>query len=146
MGTKRTNQEKLWRLADALIEDVLSASDEEILAELDEDGDVAALKAELAGDIEAAKALSGKAKLAAARKAVSAERRRRQPRERFSPEQARQRLSQALAGTPASSRLTLAARQGQVVPDEDLEGLIDDAADLGIKLDHDAKENPSDSS
>ena len=134
METKRTNQEKLWRLADALIEDVLSTSDEDILRELDEVSDAEALKAEIAADIEAAKARLGKAKLAAARRAVSAERRTTRPRHRFSRHQARTRLSTAMAGSAAASRLTLAARHGEAVPDEDLDGLIEDASDLGLDL------------
>jgi hypothetical protein len=143
MENKRANQQKLWRLADALIDDVFAASDDEILAELDECGGVDVLRAEIAGDIAAAKSRLGRAKLAAARKAVAAERRGRTPRQRLSPHQSRRRLSQALAGSPASSRLTLAARRGQGVPDEDLDGLVEDATDLGINLD-DPTEDSSD--
>lgn len=135
MGTKRTNEQRLRSLVDALVEDVLTASDEELLAELAEDGGAAALKAELAADIEAAKARLGRAKLHAARKAVSAEQRdSRKARQRFSPDEARRRLSRSVAGSSGASRLTLAARKGQGVPDEDLDGLIEDAADLGINL------------
>lgn len=134
METKRTNQQRLWRLADALIDDVLSASDEEILAEFDECGGLDALRAEIAADIEAAKGRLGRAKLAAARKAVAAEKRGRTPRRHLTPDQSRRRLSQALVGSPASARLTLAARRGQGVPDEDLDGLVEDASDLGINL------------
>jgi hypothetical protein len=144
METKRTNQEKLWRLADALIDDVLSTSDEDILRELDEDDCAEALKAEITADIEAAKARLGKAKLAAARRAVSSERRTTRPQHRFTPQQARTRLSTAMAGSAAASRVTLAARHGGAVPDEDLEGLIEDASDLGMDL-GDHPENNSDS-
>jgi hypothetical protein len=144
METERANQQKLWRLADALIDDILSASDQEILAELEECGGVGALRAEAAADIEAAKGRLGRVKLAAARKAVAAERRGRSPRQRLGPEQSRRRLSQALAGSPASARLTLAARRGQGVPDEDLDGLVEDATDLGINL-GESTEEPSDS-
>ena len=134
MDTKRPSQQKLWRLADALIDDVLSASDKEILAEIDECGAIDAMAAEAAADIEAANRRLGRAKLADAQRAVEAEKRRRAPRRRLNPEQSRRRLSQALAGSPASARLTLAARRGQGVPDEDLDGLVEDATDLGINL------------
>jgi hypothetical protein len=144
MESERTNHERLRRLADFFVEDVLSASDEEILAELDSEGGADALKAEMTADVEAAKTRLGKAKLAAARRAVSADRTRRHSRQRFAPDQARKRLTEAVKGHVGSTRLTLAAREGQGIPDEDLEGLIEDATDLGLNI-GEATEDSSDS-
>jgi hypothetical protein len=145
MESERASHERLRRLADFFVEDVLSASDEEILAELDGEGGADALKAEMTADVEAAKTRLGKAKLAAARRAVSADRTQRHSRQEFGPDQARKRLTDAVKGHAASSRLTLAARDGQSIPDEDLEGLIEDATDLGLNI-GEATEDSSDSS
>jgi hypothetical protein len=134
MGTKRATHDKLCLLTDILIEDIMSAPDEAILAEIEEDRGIASVMATASADLASVKVHLGKAKLVAARKAVSAERRSRQPRSRVAPAQARKRLSTAFAGSAGGARFTLAARKGDGVPDTDLEGLIEDAADLGINL------------
>lgn len=146
MGIKRVNEMQLWRLADALMEDILTASDGDILGEIEEDGTAASVQSDAAADLAAARSRLGKARLAAARRAVSAERKIKPRRARADPAQARRRLTRAIvSSSEGSSRFTLAAREGEAVPDEDLESLIEDATDLGINL-GDEGEDSSDSS
>lgn len=146
MTAKPITDEKLLRLADALFEELLATPDTELLAELEQCGlTVTDVEAQAAADLDAALARIGKAKLLAAQEAVAREPRRSRRSRPTNVASARKRLSQAFSsGDAAKARMTLAARLGQDMPDEDIEGLIDDAADLGIDL-GETSEDPSDS-
>lgn len=137
MTNKRIFDDKLVRLIDALVEETLSAPDDEILADFEQSGlSPTDIEAQGIADLEEALARIGRLKLLAARSAVATEpRRKHRPRPRSIPD-ARKRLAQAFSPKDtAKGRMTLAARLGQDMPDEDIEGLIEDAADLGIDID-----------
>ena len=71
-GDLKKERNALDRLADALVDDILSASDEEILAEAQEDGiDPTKLVGQLREVFERAATEAGKAKLAAARRGAA---------------------------------------------------------------------------
>jgi hypothetical protein len=124
----------LRRLADALAEDILKATDEEVLAEVVElYGDPVKVAAETRRALGEAVAASGKEKLRAARAAVNSLNTRQLKAVRLSPVEARRCLAEVLAGDPDTSRkLTLAARKGPELSDEDVIGMVDDLMALGV--------------
>ena len=128
-------QEALDRVAEKLAEDVLNATDAEILAEAEEDGrDIAAEAASSRAILVKALAAQGKRRMAAARAAIDARSATSAPTaRRLSPEQARQLLARALRDAPETSdKLTMAARKGQDLSDADVYGMLDDLVDLGL--------------
>jgi hypothetical protein len=138
MTSKPSDQEALLRLAIALAEDVLSASDEEIVAEAVDDG----IGVDSAADAGRAKfeevvKASGRSRLAAAKAAVSAQR----PSAKvikLDPVSARQRLERFLARDPETARkVTLAARKGEGLSDSDVMGILQDLEELGVDVDAD---------
>jgi hypothetical protein len=125
----------LDRLADALVEDILSASDEEILAEARRDTQspekmVAATRAVF----ERAMVAEGKARLANARAAVQRERQLGTSSVRsLSSQDARRQLQSVLTQDPElEKKLTLAARKGEGLSDEDVYGMLEDLEALGV--------------
>jgi hypothetical protein len=137
MTAKPIKDEKLLRLADALFEDLMSTPDAELLSELEKFGPSPSdVEAQAAADLDEALARIGREKLAVAQAGVATQpRRTRKPRS-DNVARARRRLAQAFSPKDATKgRMTLAARLGQDMPDEDIEGLIEDAADLGIDID-----------
>ena len=125
----------LDRLADALVEDILSASDDEILAETRQDTEspteiVAATRAVF----ERAVLSEAKARLAHARAAVQRERQHRTSSVRgLSSEDARRQLQSVLKRDPElEKKLTLAARKGEALSDEDVYGMLEDLEALGV--------------
>ncbi len=128
-------RQALDRLTEKLIEDLLTASDGEILAEAKEDGrDVAKDAARSRAIFAKAVAAQGKRKMAAARTALNARAAPRTlPSARLTPEQARATLARALRAAPdAATRLTMAARKDQGLSDADVYGILEDLADLGL--------------
>lgn len=136
-GTK-SDRTALTRLADAFVEDVLNASDEDILAEAKEDcPNPPAAAAHTKALFERAAAAAGKERLDAARAAL-AQQRGPATVTRLDAAEARRRLQQVLTRDPdMAHRLTLAARkdQGQGLSDNDVLGLFEDLAELGITPD-----------
>ena len=128
-------QEALDRVAEKLVEDVLNATDAEILAEAKEDGrDIAREAASNRAIFARALAAPGRRRMATARAAIDARSAASAPLpRRLSPEQARQLLARALRDAPeTSAKLTMAARKGQVLSDADVYGMLDDLVDLGL--------------
>jgi hypothetical protein len=116
----------LDRLADALVDDILDASDEDILAEITEDhGDPDRLAADLRALFERTALEAGKAKLAAAKQAAYAARRKGATVLNIDHAEARRRYDRI------SSPLTLAARKGEGQSQRDIESAIEDLAELG---------------
>lgn len=141
-GDKKKEREALDRLADALADDILSASDEDILAEADEDhGDYAKLAAEARGLFERAKQEAGKARLAAAKKAVTAVRRQDSIVISIDPAEDRRRYNAIVArDSTLSAKLTMAARKGEGQSERDIESAIEDLAELGALKDDDEED------
>jgi len=129
----------LARLENALVEDILAASDDEIAAEIVEvHGDPKKVAAATRAVFEKALAGMGKARLAAARAAVDASRRRPATVVALDPAAARRRLDKLMATDPeVASKLTLAARKGSSPSDADVRSMLEDLEELGIVLPHD---------
>lgn len=130
-GRKERERQALDRLADALVDDILNTSDEDILAELKEEGvDPDRQAADMRAQFEKAAVASNKAKLAAAKAAVAADRGPR-PASASAPidmAEARRRLRSAMA----SQQMTLAARNETEMTDSDVLGMLEDLKDLGV--------------
>jgi hypothetical protein len=139
MTVKRSNRAALDQLANALVENILNATDKEVLAEAHEDYENPAQAATNARALfETAVAVVAKRKLTAAKAAVAADLGSPRTVIRLDPSQARRRLERMLARDPeTASKLTLAARKGQGLSDEDVQGMLEDLEVLGIPPDSD---------
>jgi hypothetical protein len=128
MSDRPTREEtELERLQDALIEDLVSASDEEVLGEAREDGlDPAVVSTEMLSLLEAAELRVGKAKMAAAKVGAAAAR-RLVPR---GPTNVGGMRASA-ANDAEARRLTTAARNGTEQSERDLKGVAEDLVELG---------------
>jgi hypothetical protein len=136
MTDPKSDRAALDRLADALAEDILNASDQDILAEVKTDGEnPAAIGAEIQTLFAKAKAKVAKRQLAEAKAGAAASRRQTANVVRLNPAEARKTLARALTRDPeTASKLTLAARKGEALSDEDVRGMLEDLAELGIPL------------
>lgn len=134
-GPGNSDREALERLGDALVEDILAASDEAILAETKQDGeDPEAVAAAMRALFEKVVATKGKARMAAAKTAVAADRQRSAAVIPLNPAAARRLLDRALARDPeAASKLTMAARKGKGsgLSDDEVRSLLEDFQELG---------------
>jgi hypothetical protein len=134
-GPEDKDREGLERLDKALIEDILAASDDEILAEAREDGtDPEAVATAMRALFENTIAASRKARLAAAKAAVAADRIRPATDLPSDPMEARRLLERVLA---RQGDLTTAARKGGrggTLSDEEVYGLLQDFRDVGISI------------
>jgi hypothetical protein len=133
-GSEKEARDALRRLADALAEDILNAPDQQVLEDAAEIyGDPNQLAQNMRALFERTVAEQGKARLAAARAAIDAERNPPAAARRLDPAAARRRLKRALAADPATARkLTLAARKGQGLSDEDVRSMLEDLEELGV--------------
>jgi len=128
---RKRQQEPIRLLVDLLAEDILAASDAEILAEMREDGDDPDRAAsDMLGVFERALILSNKSRLAAARLAVAAERQSRGAAPIIDIADARRQLRDALMRKDLP--LTMAARNENELSDADVIGLVQDMRELGI--------------
>jgi hypothetical protein len=131
MTSKPTNRDALHRLTVALVEDILNASDEDILAEARQEHPSAAKTRAL---FERAAAQAAKGRIVAARSAAANDRSRPASRIPLDPAEARRRVERILAQDP---NLTLAARKGQGSSDDDIKSLLEDLKELGLASDTD---------
>jgi len=129
-------QEKLDRLADALVEDILATSDEDILKEAEEDydDDVNAVIDNMRQLIAKTLLQRNKRKLALARQIY--EQKALQPRAtlRTMSLQEKRKLLAKIAANDIYLRdkLTLAARQGEELSETDLDSMIEALRDLHL--------------
>lgn len=133
MTKKPETGDALHALADTLVDDLMSLTDAELLAEARNDGvDPEAEAAELRSQIAAAMVQSGKARLQAAKAALKQA--QAQSMSAASPLriQDRSRVLAQFAGNDErlSSRLTMAARNGEAATDRELESIMRDLRDL----------------
>lgn len=133
-GKQSEEREALLRLADAMAEDALSASDADIAAEAREDGEeLHTVTAKMLALFDRAESEAGKSRMAAARRALEAQRTTAPRVFRLDPARARARLQRALEQSPdTAKKLTLAARKGEDLSDEDVLGMLEDLEELGI--------------
>lgn len=132
------DRKALERLQKALIEDILSTSDADILAEAAEEGtDPEAAATAARAQFEKTVAANKKARLAAAKAAVAADRLRPVGVLPSDPQEARRLLERLLERHPdTGGELTMAARKGRSagLADEEVYEVLEDFRDLGIDL------------
>jgi hypothetical protein len=127
-----TNKKAL-RLADALVEDILSTPDRKILGEFtDLNGDPRKNSDGMRALFEKSVLKVRKARLHAAQAGVAADRIPSPTRKVASIEDARSRLRRALASCPPHVRLTLAARNEDELSEADVLGMLLDLEELGF--------------
>ena len=133
-GNHDKKRQALDCLADAFVDDVLQASDEEILAEFAENhGDPVQNAADMRALFERTLLAANKQRLKAAQESMATS--RRIAGSPSSPAidiaQARQKLRRLLASGNIDQRLTLAARKEDELSDADVLGMLDDLEELG---------------
>ena len=124
-----SNDRSLTRLEDEMVEDVLAASDEEIIEELREEGiDIDTFDQEMRNLFDAALAEGGRRRLQNARKTVDLHQERQKREERQDPQIPLQaQIDEIMARSP---KLTMAARNLQEQHQGDLKGILEDLQDL----------------
>lgn len=140
--TKNDNKERkaLTRLADALADDILNASDEEILTEFRENyGDPNRHAIETRALFEKTVIAANKGRLAAARAGASAVLR---PTDSTPVDiaEARKRLRSLRSSTSVSQPITLAARNESELSDADVLSMYEDMCELGAPPPDDDKD------
>ena len=132
-GTNKKEREALSRLADVLIEDVLAASDQEVLAEfLEAQGNPAKNADAMRALFETSVQKANKDRLRAAQAGLAASRRGAVVPKIVNMENGRERLRRVLASCPPGTKLTLAARNENELSDADVLGMLQDLEELGI--------------
>ena len=133
-GTEKKGRLSLIRLADALVEDVLAASDQEILAEITEThGDPAKNAEAMRALFEKSVLKLNKDRLQAAKAGLAASRATVPVSKIVSMANARERLRRVLAACPSDVKLTLAARNENELSDSDVLGMLQDLEELGVE-------------
>ncbi|WP_153147641.1 hypothetical protein [Dechloromonas sp. H13] len=132
--------QELDNLTDALIEDLLAASDAEFLEEERASGrDLKAATERVRALVLKGSALAAKSKLREAKTAVAASRAKGGTvTPLLDPSRAREILKRLVANDPEfRTKLTLAARNENELSDEDILGIVEDLRDLGTLPDED---------
>ncbi|MDZ4690024.1 hypothetical protein [Terricaulis sp.] len=133
---KKTNKEQqaLDRLADALVDDVFNASDEEILAERTEMKNLSEEDAKLKALFEQALLKANKSRLAAAKAGAAANQYpiMRAPGPIFDIATARERIRALVKAVDPSHPITLAARNENELSDTDILSMYEDLVELGV--------------
>lgn len=134
-GKGKKERVALDRLADVLVDDILNASDEDILAEFKEAcGDPNQNAAEMRALFEKCVLVSNKKRLAVAKAAATANRRSStvSATAPIDMAAARARL-RAVVDTPGlPQKVTLAARKENELSDADILGMLEDLRELGV--------------
>jgi hypothetical protein len=142
--TDKKARESLGGLVDVLVEDVLAASDEEILAEFTEaHGDPAKNSAEMRALFEKSVLKANKDHLRAAKAGLAASRALVPTAKVVSLSDARERLRRVLASCPPDVKVTVAARNESELSDADVLGMLQDLEELGIITPDDGNDSQS---
>lgn len=134
-GKGKKERAALDRLADVLVDDILSTSDEDILAEFKElYGDPDHNAAEMRSLFEKSVLVSNKKRLAAAKAGAAVSRRAPTVSAVVSIDMraARARLRAVIDKPGLSQKVTLAARKESELSDADVLGMLEDLQELGI--------------
>lgn len=125
---------ELDELAIALAQEHLDISDEELLREAAEVGDLRSIVASSKSEVDSILRGGTNMPLAKARQELDSFRNNLPASSKVVDiDSARKRLAKAISqGTKAGDKITLAARDGIGVPDSDIQGLLDDADELGL--------------
>ena len=133
-GKKSEARDALNRLADALVDDVLGASDQEILAEFREaGGDPEKLAGDMRALFERSVLAANKSKLVAAK--AGAARAKASPIHNAAPidiAAARKRRHEIFQTPSISEKITMAARKESELSDADVIAMLEDLRALGI--------------
>ena len=134
-GGQKKERSALDRLADALVDDILNASDEDILAEAAEDGiDPAQLATDMRDLFARTEMETGKAKLAVAKRAAADSQQSGSTVIKIDRSETRRRYDAMIARDHnLTEKLTLAARKGkdQDQSESDIDSAIEDLTELG---------------
>jgi hypothetical protein len=142
--TDKKARKALGGLVDVLVEDVLAASDEEILAEfLEAHGDPAKNSAEMRALFEKSVLKANKDHLRAAKAGLAASRALAPTAKVVSLSDVRERLRRALASCPPDVKVTVAARNESELSDADVLGMLQDLEELGIITPDDGNDSQS---
>lgn len=135
MTRKPTPGQKLLPLADALVEDWMSLSDEEVFAEFRTDGfDPEVIASELRAHIHDLVAENGKARLARARERLAEARADRTTSNVLNlPISRKQEILAQFAANDGRlrDRMTMAARKGEGASEREVDNILRDLRDLG---------------
>ncbi|KSV72248.1 hypothetical protein N183_27145 [Sinorhizobium sp. Sb3] len=134
-GKGKRERVALDRLADVLVDDILSTSDEDILAEFKEAGcDPNQNAAEMRALFEKSVLASNKKRLAVAKAAATANRRSPTASVAMPIDMAaaRARLRAVVDRPGLPQKVTLAARKENELSDADILGMLEDLLELGI--------------
>jgi len=132
-------RKSMQRIAELMADDILNASDEEILSELtDAGGDAERLAADMRQQFETTVLKLNKSRLAAAKAGAAGS--RPLPRRGWvsDPATARQILREILSRAGVPANLTLAARNEGELSDADVIGMLADLRELGFLPEDDA--------
>lgn len=145
MSNQRKDNEMLERLRDALVQEILEATDAEILKEVEEDHRSIVGEADKVRALfEQAQKLVAKKRLTAAKEAIAQEKELGRKIIDISPAVARRKLAAILNGHPeVTKEFTLAARKGKDLSDSDVLGMLEDLQELGLyHPEDDSEEEP----
>jgi hypothetical protein len=132
-GKNKKPREALALLVDALVEDVLTASDQEIIAEFVEaQGDPVKNAETMRALFEKSVLTANKSRLHAAKAGLAADQAQPTTPKVVSMTHVRDRLKRAIASCPPEVKLTLAARKESELSDADVLGMLQDLKELGI--------------
>ncbi|MET3225843.1 hypothetical protein ABIF35_006630 [Bradyrhizobium japonicum] len=131
MTGKRTSQDELGKLDDAIDESILAASSEELREELAAMGiDPDAVVSEMDAVTAHAKSVAAKRSLEQAKQAVVAFKARPTKSNPEDRDASRRKLDAMRAGKATDAFDIMAARQGKGLSDSDEQGMLDDLAQL----------------
>lgn len=128
-------RQKLSRVVTSLVDDVMSTTDEEILNESRvDDGDPEALAAEVRKELSAAMAAAGKRRLAEARKQLNGVRAlRNHPSITGLSLTEKESILRKFSANdnPLQQKLTMAARNGDGLTEQEIDSILVDLMELG---------------
>jgi hypothetical protein len=132
-GADKKGREALARLVDVLVDDLLAAPDQEIVAEFVEgQGDPAKNAEAMRMLFEKSVLRANKNRLHAAQAGLAADQAAPVHPKIVSMTNVRARLKRALANCPPEVKVTLAARNENELSDADVLGMLQDLEELGI--------------
>ncbi len=134
MSTKKRPVEMLDHLTNALVEEILSTSDDDILKEVaDDNGNAKAEADKVRAVYEKARTSMSKKRLIMAKEAVLKEKTLANGPSSINHHNARRILEGILLEHPeAAKEFTLAARKEQELSDSDIVGMLEDLQELGL--------------
>lgn len=132
--TTKSKREELFNLADNVVDAILNMSDEEIQADLKEEG----ISAEDAGKafdslLDSARLKAGRKALAKARKAMEEDQKTQRRRQVVSAEEARAIIARAALEHPQMTQAARNAKSGDM-SDSEVFDLLDDLLELGVDI------------